>query len=37
MGTFLPPAAALLVVEVQDLHHEVWLGMGIIFMYNMSI
>ena len=36
-GTFSSPVSASSVVEVRDLHHEVGLDMGIIFMYNMSI
>ena len=36
-GTFSSPASASSVKEVRDLHHEVRLDMGIIFMYNMSI
>ena len=36
-GTFSSPASASSVVEVRDLHHQVGLEMGIIFMYNMSI
>ena len=34
-GTFSSPASA--VIEVRDLHHEVGLDMGIIFMYNMYV
>ena len=36
-GTFLSSASVSSVVEVRNLHHEVGLDMGIIFMYNMSI
>ena len=37
LDTFLSPSPALSVVEVWDLHHDVRLDMGIIFMYNLSI
>ena len=35
--TFSSPASASSVVEVRDLHHEVGLDMGTIFMHHMSI
>ena len=36
-GTFSSAASATSAIQVRDLHHEVGLDMGIIFMYNMSI
>ena len=35
--TFLSLTSASSAIEVRDLHHEVRLDMGIIFMYNVSI